>query len=307
MLLIKNMFNPTRIDTAVKDFIEARRAARKSERTLVHYQYNLSKFATYVGPDRHVHTITPADVREFLSAQTTVGDKTVLAYHTALSALYTYLVSQRIVGEHIMRSVEPPDPEDCEVVPFTKEEVTALILACDLSKPYRRGKQRTMQHATQNAKRDRAVIYVLLDTGLRVTELVTFTVADMNINGIKVLGKGKKERWVPMSPTTHDCLWMYLDTRKDLKKNDVVFPVSRSGVLQACKRLEKRSGVSDVHPHRFRHTFAITFLRNGGDPWTLQKILGHSTMDMVKKYLAIVRADLERIHAKASPVENWGL
>ena len=63
----------------------------------------------------------------------------------------------------------------------------------------------------------------------------------------------------------------------------------------------------DCHPHRFRHTFAVNFLRNGGDPYALQMLLGHESMEMVRHYIALASADLTAAHQKASPVANWKL
>lgn len=71
--------------------------------------------------------------------------------------------------------------------------------------------------------------------------------------------------------------------------------------------LLKRAGVRRVYPHRFRHTFAIEYLRNGGDTRTLQAILGHSSLHMVRRYLAIVQANLDAQYRSASPVRNWRL
>ena len=83
--------------------------------------------------------------------------------------------------------------------------------------------------------------------------------------------------------------------------------MNRDQLLKSLRSIGRRAGIQKVNVHRFRHTFAINYLRNGGDPWSLQMMLGHSTMEMVKNYLALAQADLEKNHKIASPVDNWRL
>ena len=78
-------------------------------------------------------------------------------------------------------------------------------------------------------------------------------------------------------------------------------------LLKVLLRIGERAGVIGATVHRFRHTFAINFLRNGGDPWSLQMILGHATLEMVKTYLTLANAGLEKNHKIASPVDHWRL
>ena len=98
-------------------------------------------------------------------------------------------------------------------------------------------------------------------------------------------------------PTADDPLFVSLDR----------YPMDRSSISHMLRELGKRAGVAKVHPHRFRHTMALWFLRNGGDVFSLQRILGHSTLDMVRQYVALAEADAVSAHRRASPADNWRL
>ena len=135
----------------------------------------------------------------------------------------------------------------------------------------------------------------------------------MNNKRILTFGKGEKQRILQISGQTTQAIWRYLVKRPKLSDASPVFvgkrnlPLQRSGLLQMTKRVGRRAGVRNVHPHRFRHTFAINFLRNGGNIYALQEQLGHSTLDMVKRYLKLSERDCESAHRIASPVANWNL
>ena len=109
------------------------------------------------------------------------------------------------------------------------------------------------------------------------------------------------------------CGFRYLATRQDERADEYLFltanetPFVRDHLRKTLWRIGRRAGVPGAGVHRFRHTFAINYLRNGGDPYTLQIMLGHSTMEMVRRYLSIAQSDVDKNHKLASPVDNWRL
>jgi len=173
------------------------------------------------------------------------------------------------------------------------------------------------------ADRDRALILVLLDTGARASEIC----ADPRHNAsgalirdydprnatLQVIGKGNKERLLLLSSATQKALWRYLSSRPDRIPEENLFitrsgePLTSTALLHLLKALGKQAGVPDCHPHRFRHTFAITFLRNGGRVLELQQLLGHTTITMVQHYVNLAQVDLDMAMKRASPVANWKL
>ncbi len=206
--------------------------------------------------------------------------------------MWTWAIREGHVQKHIIHSVERPKPKKNVIVPFTEEQIKAIL---------------TQGEAGRQATRTRCIILLLVDTGLRASEFCGLKHEDIDLSNrrLKVLGKGNKERLLPFSKQTAHTLVDYLSS-VDCKKNPFKL-LTRTSLAQFFRRLGKKAGVNDVHPHRFRHTFAVTYLRNGGDPYTLQAILGHSTLDMVKEYLSLAQIDMDAAHARASPVENWQL
>lgn len=249
--------------------------------------------------------------------QKTHKKKTILNYHVGLSALWAWAEAEDLTPENIMRRVPPPKPEDVEVKPYTKEEITRLLEACRYNKEYGRPGARTTANARTTTNRDKALIMVLLDTGVRAGELCAFDVGDCDMRERRLFvreGKGSKERYVYFSARTAMTLQRYLNGRED--KRDKQAPLfattqqtrlSQSGLLQFIKRAGDRADVPGATVHRFRHTFAIEALRNGLNAFVLQRLLGHSSIDMVKRYIALAEVDLQQGHFHASPVDGWRL
>ena len=162
--------------------------------------------------------------------------------------------------------------------------------------------------STRNARRDEALILFMLDTGARANEVCTLRAGDVNWSQrlAMVFGKGQKERYVPFSAATMVAMQRYaVKNRSDVSdrffQNEEGQPLTTSGLLQMCQRIGASAGV-ELNPHKFRHTFAISYLRSGASVFALQKTLGHSSLDMSLRYSALMTDDLIQDHARHSPV-----
>jgi len=163
-------------------------------------------------------------------------------------------------------------------------------------------------------------LVTMLDTGLRASEAAGITLANLNLSEgfIKVMGKGAKGRVVPIGKYTRMVLWSYIDKvrAKPIKSNaNYLFltaggePITVNTIKLMFSRLAEASGVGRLHAHLCRHTFAINYLLNGGDVFSLQQILGHTTIEMVKHYLHFTSAQITSQHHKYSPMDklhNYG-
>ncbi len=245
-------------------------AARRLSADAIHgYSYIFNRMKLYFTSDPAITSITSDQARQFLAAQDTLSNTSLHHFHAAMSSLWKWALRDGLAAENIMLRIPPPRPEEKEIQPFSKEEIKAMLGALETSTPYTRPGKRECAHEIGTATRNRAIILLMLDTGIRATELCDMRIADVDLKTrhIIVMGKGNKQRIIPISPQTGQAVWRYLATRKDEPINKPLFissnltPLNRDRLNHLIRNIGQRAGVQGAHPHRFRHTFAINYLR----------------------------------------------
>jgi integrase/recombinase XerD len=304
-------------------------ARRLSVHTVEDYGRTLRRLQTFLG-DPPFADIGPDDIRRFMAsfnepqeqhgiaamAPIILSNKSLLNIHTGLGALWTWAIHEGVTDRHVVHEVQRPRAEDPAIIPFTEDDLKRLMAGCERTAGYTRPGKRLTDNKRRTALRDRAIVLLLLDTGIRASELAGMAVQDVDVRNrrITVTGKGRKTRMLPISPETAKAIWKYLTTERATDKmRDPLFTaetgegMTRLTLLTFLKRLGARAGVADCHPHRFRHTFAVMYLRNGGNAFTLQALLGHSSLGATQTYMHIAQTDIENGHQEASPVAGWRL
>jgi len=320
------------LSQAIEGFNLARRAEQLSHHTLSDYNTSFRKLQRWFRElDPHLDELTVDDIREFMDGMgrmtvhpegiaprrpRRLSKKSILNIHTGLSSLWTWAVREGYVEQNIVRSIRPPRPEQKAVAPFSKEDVGLLLSACDYSRAYSRPGKVESRHTRLTAERDKLIIKFLLDTGVRVSELCELQVRHLDLRNrrVRIFGKGAQERIVPLGQSLSKAVWRYMTDRPDAQPEEPFIVdqrgevgISRYAIRRLLKRLGDKVGVPNVYPHRFRHTFAITYLRNGGQELALMRTLGHSSMEMTSRYARIAQSDIARNHQEASPLDNWKL
>ena len=319
-----------KLSKAVEGFLLCKRAEGVREGTLEGYRHHLRLLIGFL-EDREVEAVTTQDIRSFLlwlrtdyrprrfgGREAPLSPKTLRNVWITLSGFWTW-AEQDLGIPHVVRPVKPPDAPEPDIIPFSRDQVSRLLEACEASSPREDG----IRYRRPTAARDKAIVMMLLDTGMRAGELCGLDIGDVDLETGQVRirvrrgrpgPKGGRERHVYLGMSARRALWLYLAQREDGETPSAPLFRTRTGrrfrpdiLRQLIAKLGERAGVKDCHPHRFRHTFAINYLRNGGDIFTLQRILGHSSLKMVKRYLHLAQVDIEEAHRRASPVDRWGL
>ncbi len=298
------------------------RAEDKSPKTISWYSANLKSFRNYL-KNRHLpdlldnidtkllreyvlyllkktryenHPYTPAKT-ELLSAATVHG------HVRTLRAFFNWLTIEGLTQNNPAKDLKPPKVVRKVVSTLSDEEIRAIL--------------NTFGTSPSDA-RNQTLFMILLDTGLRIGELINRKLEDIQMDEgyLKVLGKGKKERIVPIGNNAQKALQRYLFRFRPKPINPVINnvflsrssnPSTENSMKLMFTRLAKRSGVCRLHAHLCRHTFATRFLINGGDVFTLQQILGHSTLEMVSRYVNLASSHIAIQHQKYSPLDRINL
>ncbi|MBE9428669.1 tyrosine recombinase XerC [Staphylococcus epidermidis] len=272
-----------------------------SDHTLKSYHDDIVQFNDFLYQESlDLNDFEYKDARNYLSflysknlKRTTVSRKI-----STLRTFYEYWMTQ---DESVVNPfVQLVHPKKEQYLPqfFYEEEMEALF--------------KTVDTDSKKGMRDKVILELLYATGIRVSELVHIKTQDldMKLPGVKVLGKGNKERFIPFGEFGKQSIERYLKEFKPLKHVDHDYlivnmqgqPITERGVRYVLNDVVKRtSGVTNIHPHKLRHTFATHLLNQGADLRTVQSLLGHVNLSTTGKYTHVSNQQLRKVYLNAHP------
>ena len=286
----------------VELFVMDRRSSGCAAGTLIFYSQKLQHFLDYCD-SQMVHSIKEIDANFIRSYMINLEEKghNRGGLHAHFRSLRTFLkwYESEVEGwPNPINRVKAPRLNQEVLPPVSNSVALSLLSVCDKS--------------TVFGCRDAAIILTLLDTGLRATELCNLNRYDLDQLGTVFvhLGKGRKDRIVFIGKKTKSAIKRYLNMRKD--NNPALFlskqgdRLTYDGLRQIISRKSTDAGVNEPSLHSFRRAFAINMLRAGVDIHTLSRLMGHSDISILSRYLKIEDSDIRAAHKKAGPVDGMG-
>jgi integrase/recombinase XerC len=225
---------------------------------------------------------------------------TIKDYHAVLRAWFRWLVKDGTLDVSPLTRIAAPVARTDQKEPLNPDQVTKLIAAA---------------HGSHQPKRDVAIVSLLLDSGIRASELCSLRVSDLSLENrsFRVQGKGNKFRECYYGKATSKALNGYLRSQRREPHEPLFYgergrkakePLTRSGLLQLMRRLSHSAGIHPlVSVHQMRRTFAVSILRNGANLAAVQRLMGHETITVTQKYLLLAQTDIEAQHRAYSPCD----
>lgn len=266
-------------------FIEAKEIEGRSKKTLERYQYSIRQFLKAAGTV--TQKVTVYHIRSFLMAEKRRGlsDRTLEGYRCVFSSFFGWLQKEGLIQANPCANLGAIKCAKIVREPYSATDIERLKEAC-------------------SSLRDRAIIMFLLSSGCRISEVCGLNRNDIDMASAEctVLGKGNKERVVYLDSVALMLLRRYLASRKDA--HNALFVGLRGerlqpgGVRAMLKQLEAKTGVPNVHPHRFRRTLATNLIARGMPIQEVAAILGHDKLDTTMKYVYLEKSNIKNSFAK---------
>lgn len=272
-----------------------------SENTLSAYRSDLQKYALWLDKDKCQMVVAEeSHVRNYLASMQGRTARTMARHLSSIRRLYSYLVREGMMKHDPSARIEAPKIGRSLPKSLTETEVEELLKAPDTG--------------TSLGLRDRTMLEILYAAGLRVSELISLQLGQVNLRQgvVRVLGKGSKERLVPLGEEAVEWLTRYQQNARveilGQKISDALFPTKRGDAMsrQAFWYLIKRYAViaginKTISPHVLRHAFATHLLNHGADLRVVQMLLGHSDISTTQIYTHVARERLKNLHAVHHP------
>ena len=317
----------TTLERAIADYLADHEGGNSSPQTLKWYAISLGMFREFLEKERAITLIGEVDAPDisawFTHLRKTPGkhgkpraERSIQSYARAVRALFHWLVRRETIERNPFDRVAFPKVGKPLIRIIEPEEFERLLLAC--APPGEFGPL-----ADRAAARNRAILWLLYDTGIRLAELCNLRLGDFDRKHgmIIVNGKGSKERRIALGSNCLRHVLYYLDRHRPdeeeltewgsagedhLFLSETRLPLTNNGVSLMFRRIRKRAGITDkrISPHIFRHTFAIRYLVLGNDPFSLQDLLGHEDIGTVKYYMHMNDETIQAQKRKYSPGDH---
>ncbi|MFQ6021552.1 MAG: site-specific tyrosine recombinase XerD [Acidiferrobacterales bacterium] len=275
-----------------------------STNTLSAYRADITGYSKWLAQKKlRLTSARRADVFAYIAKCVRHGarPRTTARLLSALRRFYRYLIREGVIAADPTAELESPKLGRPLPKSLTEEQVETLLRAPDVT--------------VALGMRDRAMLETLYATGLRVSELIALTLSQLNLQAgvVRVIGKGDKERLIPIGEEAIHWLTRYLsDTRMVLvgrRQTDALFPTTRgTGMTRQAfwhniKRYARNAGIDDkqLSPHTLRHAFATHLLNHGADLRVVQVLLGHADLSTTQIYTQVARARLKQLHRRHHP------
>ena len=285
-----------RCNKALDKFLYYQKLKHNSLETIEYYKKRIGYFITFV-KDKNVRRIKASDYEQYTLylLSKNISDATVKTSLTAVRVFLNFLYNKKLISKDIVSELENFKCGKKTIVILSQEQIEELYSYYNENEFY--------------GARNLFLISLMLDCGLRVSEVINLRKGDINIDlkSIKVHGKGNKERIVPLSDVTLYYFNNYLkfpQVYDFLAVNIAGIQLTTSAIRRLLLNLRDALHFSTLYPHYLRHSFATWFLINGGDPLSLQTILGHETLYMTEIYVHIANQVLIAMSSKYSPLTN---